>query len=501
MNAARRVVLNTTIHYIQLLINVALGLFTIKIILNALGTIDYGVYSLMGGVIGLLSFISSSLSQTSVRYLSVSLGKKDDSIIRKNFRICFWLHTSMATILVIIMEVSGIFFFGGFLNIPPESLWAAYMVFHCMVLSLFLGVSTSPFGGLLVAHEQFPFMSAIGITNSVLKLLIAIIISTLHSDKLLVYGFLMAGVSVFGTMCYIFFCFQKYSSQLSFSKVSFVEMHGVMGFAGWTLLDVTGSMLNRQGYAVMLNKFFGPVVNTTFALSRQIEGHLYTVSSSVIDTIRPQIMASQGADNPERVFSLSMTAGKIGFVMMSFIAIPLYVMMPDILDLWLTSVPEGTALFSRLLIIACMAEQMTRGLVYANQAIGNIKWFSIIVSGIRTMALPLSVIVLLCGKPAYWAIVIFMICEVTGSLSRVFVLSKIANFNPFPFFYQVLFKVLPPFIISFCICQFLYQPGNDILHMLYVALMTVCLYMCMLYFFGLTEYERRSIISIITFQK
>ena len=407
----------------------------------------------------------------------------------------------MALLLVVVLEVAGLFLFNGFLNIPSESQRAAYIVFHCMVFSLLFGVSTTPFGGLLVAHEQFPFLSAIGISNYILKLLIAIIISTLYSDKLIVYGCLMTGLGILIGIVNITFCLWKYHNQMSFLRVCLADLRGIIGFAGWTLLDVVGSMANREGYAVMLNKFFGPVVNATFALSRQIEGHLYTVSSSVINTIKPQIMASQGANNQDRVFRLSLTAGKFGFIMMSFIAIPLYIMMPDILTLWLKNVPEGTVLFSRLLVAACMAEQMTRGLVYANQALGNIKWFSVVVSGIRMMALPLSVVALLFGCPAHIAIVIFVVCESLGSLSRVFILSRISDFKTSFFFSQVFLRVIPPFVVSFCLCQYLYQPGNGLMYMIGVSLITVGVYATAIYICGLTRYEKKSFFSLIPFHK
>lgn len=157
-------------------------------------------------------------------------------------------------------------------------------------------------------------------------------------------------------------------------KPSFKGIKKQSKFAGWTIIDVLGTIANRQGYAIMLNKFFGPVTNAAFALARQIEGQIYTISAAVIDTIKPQIMKSYGSNDRERMFKLSMTAGKFGFILMSFIAIPLIVMMPLILELWLKSVPESTVTFARLMVLACMSEQLTRGLVYACQAIGHIKW-------------------------------------------------------------------------------------------------------------------------------
>lgn len=276
------------------------------------------------------------------------------------------------------------------------------------------------------------------------------------------------------------------------------EMKDVTGFAGWTILDVLGTIATRQGYAILLNAFFGTVVNAVFALARQIEGHLYTISASVINTMKPQIMKSQGSGETARMFRLSMTAGKFGFSMMSLVAIPLLVMMPEILSLWLKEVPEGTVLFSRLMIIACMFEQLTHGLVYANQAVGNIKWFSIIISSLRISALPISWLFFHFGSPAYIAIIVFLICETLGSFSRVYILSRISDFNASSFVKAVLLQLLPPFIISFVVCVIGYHYCRGIWGMLLVCFITVLVYGVMMLKIGLTPDERKSVYEIVS---
>ncbi len=497
MQTANRVAFNTVVHYIQLILNVVIGLVSVRLILAALGKVDYGVYDVVGGTVTLLSFITQSLSQASMRFISVSIGTKKIDEIRRTFRICFWLHVSIAVILAILIEVVGLFLFDGFLDIPEDRVFAARVIYHCVTATLVLNIILSPYRALINSHEKYWYTSIIGILNSVLKLVIAIVITYWFSDKLIAYGIMLMLVTVIDFILIAGYVTYLYRAQMSYGKTTFQEMRGVTSFVGWTLLDVLGSVVNRQGYAVMLNRFFGPITNTMFALSTQLSGHMYSISASAVGTMKPQIMKSFGAGDQNRMFRLSMTAGKIGFALMSVVCVPLVVMMPEILTLWLKDYPDGTVLFSRLMILACMAEQLTRGLVFANQAVGNIKWFSIIVSLVRGLAFPVSWVVLWLGYPAYVAIVIFLICETLGSYSRVIVLSKISKFNRYDFYKQVLLKILPPLTVAFIVCILSYHFISGWFGLLFSTVVTTIVYGLIVYYFGLTKEEKNSILGII----
>lgn len=493
MNTANRVAFNTVVQYVQLVLNVLIGLVSVRLILLALGDSDYGIYNVVGGVTGMLAFLSSSFAQTSMRYISVSIGQKVESGIRDTFRRCFWLHFMIALLIAFVFEVLSFFLFDGFLNIPDDRLRTAEIIYHAMVFSVFLRIVDTPFKALINSHEKFWFTSFIGIVDAVCKLLIALVITYWFSDKLLVYGLLMAMITVINFLSYLIYCLIYYPQYLSFGRTTFDEVRSMTGFAGWTLLDALASILNRQGYAVMINKFFGPVMNTTYGLARQVDEHLYHLSSSVTVSMKPQIMKSKGAGDQDRMFRLSLTAGKFGFSMMAFVTIPLFVMMQDALILWLKEVPDGTALFARLLVAACMIEQLTRGLVYANQAVGNIKWFSIIVSLVRMLALPVSVGFLLAGAPAYMAIVIYLVFESLASGCRVVVLSRISDFKAMSFVKEVFLMILPPFFIAMGFSYLFYSYSRSIPALLINAALSASLYGALMYGFGLTQVEKTAV--------
>lgn len=496
MKAAERVALNTLIHYVQLVLTVLIGLITVRVILKSLGTVDYGVYNLLGGVITLLSFISNSLSQTSIRFISVSLGTGDKQKVRDTFDSCFSLHLFIAIGLVLILEVVGLFLFDGFLDIPADRIRAAKIVYHSMVFNLFLNITVTPVRGVIVAHERFIYTSVVGVLDSICKLVIAFLVARATVDKLGLYGILMACISVLNFILFAGYVLVKFPDEYSIGKFDWKEIRKVTGFAGWTLFDVLGSMINRQGYAVVLNKFFGPVANAVYALAGQVEGHLFSISSSVVNTIKPQIMKSHGGGDTPRALRLSMTAGKFGFSMMALISIPMLVMMPEVLDLWLDEVPEGTVFFSRMMVIACMIEQLTRGLVHANQAIGNIKLFSITVSCIRMLALPVSLVLFICGCDANVSMVVFVLFETLGSFSRVIVMKHIAGLQIRDFVDSSLLQILPPFFISLVSGFFLYKFMRGPWGMLAVTAISALIYVAAAYFMGLTREEKVSVHTV-----
>lgn len=495
-NSGRRVVLNTVIMYIQFILNVLIGFVSVRLILKALGQSDYGLYDLIAGVICLFSFITGSLAQATMRFISVSLGSGDNRESAEVYNASFWLHIIISIILCLLLEIVA-FFFGDTLNIPPERFSTATIVFHFMVITLFININVSPLVALVSSCENFLFISIIAIIDSLLKLGVAISLLYASLDKLLLYGFLMMVVSALNMLVYYIYVKKKYKQLFYVGKPHFLKIKSLSSFVGWTLVDTFSTTLNRQGYAIMFNKFFGTVMNTSFALSRQLEGQVFTISSGVVNSMKPQVLKSYGSGDSDRMYRLSLTAGKFGLYMMSLVCIPLIVMMPDVLDIWLGTYPPETIIFSRLLIAACMAEQVTRGLVYANQASGDIKWFSLIVSILRLLALPVSVIILYKGYDAWVAVLVFFVFETVGSISRVFVLSRISDFKPMSFFRNVVMDVSLPLVVSFLFCYYIYPLGTGLLWMFLVVLMTVTILAGLVYICGLTGEEKVFISGLI----
>lgn len=498
MGNANRVAGNTVAQYFNLVVNVLCGLYSVRLILAALGEIDYGIYDLIGGVISMLAFLNSTLSQTSVRYLSISIGKGDAEGTRTTFNDCFWLHFILACFLAIVFELLSLILFDGFLNIPADRIKAAKWVYHCVVAVFFLRIIVTPFSALVVSHEKFVYGAIISIANSIAKLIIAVYLGVTHGDKLIIYGMLMASVMIVDLFCYVIFLSIKYNNELHIAKPSYLGMKRMFGFAGWTMVDTIGNVVSRQGYPILLNNFYGAAINAVYGIARQIAGHVYMVSSACIETMKPQVIKSYGANDVKRMLKLSMTAGKMGFILMSFVTIPLFVMMPYVLDLWLVDVPQRTVTFARLLIIVEMVEQLTKGFTFACQAIGNIKWISILVAAFRVLGLPVSVVLIICGYSLESVLYVFIVCESLASFSRVIVTSRLSALKITDFIRQVVLQIIPPYVIALVICYFIYHLGSGLPWAGLTIIITISSYMTITYLWGLTAEERNNIRGIVS---
>ena len=498
MSTASRVVINTAIQYAQIVIVAIVGLFSTRYILEALGPENYGTYDLLAGVIGMLSFVMSSLAQTSNRFISMELGHGNLENQTQVFNNCFWLHLFVAIGLVVLMLTLELFLFNGFLKIPPRQRVEALWVYHFMILSMFMSICSTPFRALIVAHENFISLAYITIIDSFIKLGIAILLLHCFTHKLLVYGLLISLISVVNFLCYAFYCSWKYDGQsrILISRLKWGGIKELTGFAGWTFMDTLSVICSRQGYSILLNLFFGVRMNAVFAIARQVEGHVYTISASVIDSMKPQIMKSEGMGDRPRMLRLSLIAGKFGFSMIAMLVIPLLFAMPNVLELWLKNVPEGTVLFARLLIVATLMEQLTKGLVYANQAVGKIKWFSIIVSSLRILALPVSYLFLRKGFSAETAIVIFVLFESLGALSRVFVIKYTGGLRVRDFWNRVISRLLLPTVVAFLFVFCCHRCMAGLWGVLATFVISIVTYALTLYKFGLCFDEKEIVRGI-----
>lgn len=491
MDNSSRVAVNTIILYSRLVICALIGLYSVRVILAALGAEDYGIYNVVAGVIAMLGFIKTTLSSTSVRFISVSQGMHDVAKVRDAFRKCFHLHFIMGFIIALSLCIVGLFLFDGFLNIPKERVFSAKMVYYFMCISVFLNVVVSPFAALIISHEKFIYTAFISVLDAVLKLCIAFYITYTSYDKLIAYGLLMALVTVVNFLLYLFYDMKNYRNEVAIGNFSVKGLGDITQFVGWTMLVTIGFTFSRQGFVILLNKFFGSIVNAAYAIAGQIEGYIDMIASAVTSAIRPQIMKSYGEGDLDRMFRLSFTSGKIGVSMMSLLALPMIILMPDVLDLWLKEVPEGTVLFARLIIVACMANQITCGVSTANSAIGNVKVFSIVVSVTRTLSLPVAWLFLKMGYSAYVAVGVYAVFEVLTSFCRVIVLVSQNGLKYNIFFKDVFFKMIPPIFVSLFVGIVMSRLiSHTIVGMCFIVVMILFVYIALLYFIGLSSYEK-----------
>ena len=357
-STANRVVKNTGFLYAQMGITMFISLYTTRVILNALGAIDFGIFNIIGGAISMLGFLNAAMASATQRFMSYSEGSGDTKIKKKIFNTSLILHLIIATIASVLLIIGGYFFFNGILNIPTDRISAAQVVYGSLIASTFFTIITVPYDAVINAHENMKYYAIISIIGSLLKLLIAIIIIYTLQDKLIVYALLTTGVSVFMLIIMQTYCHHKYT-ECAFTPRKYFSpslMKSMTAFAGWNLIGVTSSMISQYGLGIVLNNFWGALLNTAQGIANQISGQLMVFSNTMLKALNPVIAKSEGSGNRALMLKASMTGSKFAYIILAVFAIPFIIETPYILKIWLKSTPEWTIVFCRLQLLRSLIE-------------------------------------------------------------------------------------------------------------------------------------------------
>lgn len=499
MKSANRVAFNTAILYGRMLITMGISLFSTRIILNALGSTDFGIFNLIAGIITMLSFLNSAMSTSTQRFLSFFQGQDNIKKQKSVFTNSLVLHITIGLILVFALEIIGLFLFDGFLNIPDNRIYASKIIYHFMSLTVFFTVISVPFTGTLVAHENMIWVAIVAIVETFLKLGIALSLLIISNDKLIVFGFLTACVSIVSCILYASFCIKKYD-ECTLDRLFVVDkslLKELSSFAGWNLFGSLCGIGRNQGTAVILNIFFGAVVNAAYGIANQVSNQLMFFSSTMLRALNPQIMKSEGNGDRERMLRLSMTASKFGFFLLAILAIPCIFEMEQILKFWLNNIPEHTVLFCQLFLVATLINQLTIGLQSAIQATGNIKYYQVIVGSILLLNLPVVYITLSMGQPPEIAIAVFSLIELIACCFRLFFLKKIAGLSIKDYISTVFIKEVIPVTLSIIVCFFLVIYLENEYRFLFTLFSSMTIFTLGVYFGGLEVKEKKYINGLV----
>ncbi len=389
MDNAQRVVINTLAQYIRTAINLCLSLYSTRLVLSALGVDDYGIYTLIAGVVSLLAFVVNAMVVTTQRYMSFYNGKGDVEKLKEIFTNSVFIHILLGIIVALIIEGVGIFLFDGFFNIEPSRIDAAKIVYHCVTIMLVLSFLTAPFRALLISHENIVFISIIDVLDGILRVAIAVAISSVSVDRLIIYAELLCLIQLLNFLAFSIYDKRNYEECVlpRVKDVKINYLREISSFAGWTIYSVGCIAGRTQGVSIILNKFFSVAVNAAFGVALHVSGALSFLSHSVINAMNPQIMKAEGAGNRERMLRLAEMESKFCFLLIGMIVIPCIFEMPGLLSIWLKEVPEYAVLFCRFILLTSMVDQLTIGLGAANQAIGDIRNYSITVNSIKLLTL------------------------------------------------------------------------------------------------------------------
>ena len=444
-STANRVVKNTGFLYAKMGITMFISLYTTRLILNSLGAADFGIFNIVGGAIAMLGFLNAAMAGATQRFMSYSEGEGNKKKQKSIFNISILLHFFIALAAGIALLIAGYFFFNGILNIPADRIFAAKVVYGSLIVSTMFTVMSVPYDAVLNAHENMKYYAIVGIIESLLKLSVALIVVYTFSDKLIVYGVLMACIPLITLTIMRIYCHKHYTECTIAPKKYWDKtmMKEMTSFAGWSFGNSATSMIGNYGLGIVLNMFFGTVLNAAQGIAGQISGQLSVFASNMLKALNPVIGKSAGASNHDLSTKIALSGCKFTFLITAIFTLPVIIEAPYILSLWLKQVPEYTVIFTRLQLIKTLIEQLTLVLNTSISAQGNIKRISLIVTFLNILPLPLIYIAFHLGSPPYAmyliSIAIWSICE--GGI-RIYFAWKNCQIPPRSYFITTLIPCL-----------------------------------------------------------
>lgn len=500
MNSSQRIVVNTIAQYTRTIINVGLSLYSTRLILAALGQTDFGIYSVVAGVVTMLSFMTNALVTTTQRYLSFYHGKGDMSLVSRIFGNSLLLHVLIGTGVFVILGAIAYPIIYGLLQIDDGRECAAMFVYMSATIMLMLTFITAPFRALFIARENIVYISIIDVLDGVLKLLIAVFLAYVISyDKLITYSILLIGISLFNLLAFAVYAMRHFEEchLPSWREYDLSFIKELSGFAGWTVYSSGCVIARNQGIAVLINLFCGAIGNAAYGIAQQVSGAVAFISASIINAINPQIMRAEGQGDRERMIRLAEYESKYAFLLLSMISIPLIFEMETILRLWLTEVPVYTVEFCQLMLLAAICDQLTIGLTSANQAIGKIKVYTLWFYSSKLLTLIGVWICLEAGIPVTTSLWCYVGMELFGSFLRLVLMKYQANINILLFVKNVCYKVIVPFITMCCISYWCTQYFETPYRLIITLLLSMIGGSVAIWFTSLQMNEKQSMYEIV----
>ncbi len=487
----KRIAKNTLLLYIRTLLIMLVTLYTSRVVLNTLGVTDYGVYNVVGGVVAMFGFINSSMASATQRFITFALGKGDKDNLQKVFSTALQIHVLIAALIVVLGETVGLWFIYTQMQIPADRMDAAFWVLQCSIVSAVVMIISVPYNADIIAHEKMSAFAYISILEAVLRLAIVYLLLAFSYDKLILYAFLTLAVQLLIRFCYSSYCnkhFPESKYRHVWDKSLFKEM---TGFAGWGMFSSLSGILSGQGLNMLLNVFFGPVVNAARAVAVQVQNAILQFIGNFQMAINPQITKTYANGEMEDMHKLMFRSARFTFYLLFVVSLPVLFETNFILTVWLKTVPENTVIFLRIMICVSLLYPLSNPLIIANQATGQVRNFQFVSGLILLFILPVSYICLSFGLPAYSVFVVHFIMEFTTLFYRLRLLRSSINIRFIDYFKNVFFRVVLVVAISIIIPIAIYNyMCNTIIRFFLICIICILSVGLSAYTVGLSHNER-----------
>lgn len=504
MNNSKRILINSSFLYVKTALTVVISIFLSRFLLEGLGIRDYGIYNVVGGVIGLIGFITATLINSNTRFIANALGKNDlnNSVIV--FSTVKAITKKVVFFIFFSLLIIGLIFLNFILKIPYDRVFAAHIVYACMLVNTVYSLLTAPYSALLYSKERIKFLTTLDIIDTFLKLGIAYLLTqtTTIIDNLILYAVLLMLLSFAHRTVLKYYCLStdviaKRSKNLKATMDKSIARN-ILSFSGWNLLESIGIIVRKQGSVFLINIFFGVLVNAAYGIAIVVNTQMLQFSSSMLNAIKPVVYKNFGNENKERQNFLTFFTSKIGIILLSFIVVPVICEIDFILGIWLVEIPQHTATFIKLALVLTFISQMSYGLIISMQAYGKVKEIQIVTFVLQILNLPISFILFKTGFSVYSLYFVSISIEVLILVCRLYITNKYLQINIGSYLNNLIVK--PSLFILFTYLIFNYIGDNSepsLFRLLTIIMANIIITGVYFYFMILNNNEKQIIKNLI----
>lgn len=437
-----RIAKNTLILYVRMLFLMLISLYTSRVNLAALGIEDFGIYNVVGGVVGMFSILTGSLSAAIGRFITFELGKGNKEKLKAVFSSAVTVQLLLSLTVILLAETAGLWFLNSQMNIAEERMLAANWVYQFSIATFVINLISIPYNATIIAHEKMSAFAYISIFEGLGKLAVAFLITVSPIDRLIFYAALLFTISVAVRLMYGQYCkhnFEECAVKLHYDNTLLKQM---FGFAGWNFIGASSAVLRDQGGNILLNIFFGPAVNAARGISQQINNAVTGFVTNFMTALNPQITKSYASGDNDYMMSLIYQGARYSYYLLLILALPIILNIDYILSIWLKEVPEHSGFFAQLTLIYAMSESISNPLITAMLATGKIKEYQIIVGGLQMLNLPVSYILLKMGTSPETVLFVAITISQCCLTARLVMLRKMIGLSVREYLKKVYFNVI-----------------------------------------------------------
>ncbi|MEG1616673.1 MAG: lipopolysaccharide biosynthesis protein [Bacteroidales bacterium] len=493
-----RIAKNTIALYLRMILLLGVTLYTSRVVLVTLGIEDYGIYNVVGGFIGMFAFLNNAMSSCTQRYITYALGKGNEDELKSVFSTSIITHLLIAVIVFILAETIGLWFVIEKLVIPYNRFIATMAVYQCAIVSTLVMIMSFPFNADIIAHERMAAFAYISIFEAIAKLLIVYFLAIGSVDKLVLYSILLLIIQVLVILINIFYCKINFVEAMPNWRLDKKLVKEMISFTGWNLWGGLAAALFGQGINVLLNIFFGPVVNAARGISVQVQTAVQQFSVNFQMAVNPQITKSFASGDLRSMHSLVYRSSRFTFFLLLCLILPIITEIDTILSVWLKDVPDNTNVFVPLMLLITMIDAISNPLMISAAATGKVRIYQSVIGGLLLLIVPISYVVLKLGGAPYMVFMVHLCLALIAFVVRLLIIRPLINLPLRGYLKRVIYPcilvVIPSILTVWIIKRIIYESIMGTVVISVITCIAVLFYSFML---GLTGGEKEFIIDKI----